>query len=115
MIDTFVDLTVKEDEVECKGLIFRAHINTFINVKGVYVVTKRLTPLKRKSCKGCEKCGWMMDEMQEFIGMEIPIGDDVEDNKIYQLVVTGVGRDWESGIVDEYDLGFVEVKDENGH
>ena len=100
-----------ENKSDCKGLIFRGKVNKYINSKGEYVVTKRMSPLKRNSCSGCKECGWLMDELFEFISNDYdPFQKEVEHNKLYRLIVTNITEDWETGYVDDYDLMFIEQK-----
>lgn len=100
-----------EHEDVCSGLIFRCRINRFINKRGEYVETIRMIPLKRKSCSGCDQCGWLMEFLSEDISHEIgsPIAGNIEDNALYQYTVTYSSRDWESGIVDDFECGFVKI------
>lgn len=104
---------VKEKPKECKGLIFRAWPTIYVN-GGEYVETTKMRLLKRKSCKGCPKCDYMMSDLHEqscdgrgAIMPEIP-----NPNKMYKLEYTNIGYDWETGYVDDWEMEFVEFKDE---
>jgi len=93
----------------CKGLIFKAKANQYINSNGQFVSTNRLVPVKRKSCLGCEKCHWLV----EHAGQDIINGNDLMPVKfkhdcLYQLKVIDWSRDYESGYVDDFIVGFVE-------
>ena len=107
-----VDLLVKspEDKIVCKGRIYRGKQDAFINVKGEYVYRERMIPLKRQSCSGCDKCGWMDEDLSEFVGNDtLPIIQNIEDGATYRLSVVNESRDWESGHVDDYDFEFVKL------
>jgi len=103
------------ENAECKGKIYRASRNEYVNDKGHYVYTERMVPLKRENCPGCHKCGYLDDDLQEFAAWgEGAVGmDDFEHGAKYELKVTNTYRDWETGIVDEWDLGFVKIKDKD--
>ena len=95
----------------CKGLIFRGKRNAFINGRGEYVYQERMYPLKKKSCTGCNKCGWYNEMLEEDIGNGIlPIISHVEHNALYKLEVVNINKDWETSIVDDYDLEFIRIK-----
>ena len=85
-----------EDPVECKGVIFRARVSQYsLTYKspsnfGVLSINFRvqLRKLKRKSCPGCEHCGWIYDLLDE-IDMEenyIQGIESAEDQKLYTIV-----------------------------
>lgn len=96
-------------EEECKGLIYRGRVNEFFNANGDYIEKKTMSPLKRKSCKGCEKCDWLTDDANEQLGCRIPLEmPEIIDGNMYQLKVTSYSRDWESGLVDDWEVGFVD-------
>jgi hypothetical protein len=102
----------REPIPNCKGLIYRAHVNGFINKYGNYVYKETMILLKRKSCPGCLQCDWLKEELQEGLLNEVlPICDNIIDNQLYKLQVAR--RDWETGIVDEYDLEFVKYDEES--
>ena len=71
----------------CKGLIFRAHVHSFISSHRSIEVKKSLRLLKRKSCKGCKHCEWIWDEMMnEILDCEIEdFAGDIENGKKYKL------------------------------
>ena len=60
--------TLKETVVkDCKGIIFRCYISSYLSQHNSIEIRKSLRILKTKSCKGCECCGWIMEFLQEFI------------------------------------------------
>lgn len=115
----FGELQIKPNPKEnktnlCDGLLYRCRINNFINNSGVYIEKVSFVPLKRMSCKGCEQCGFLIDDLKEFLANETPpIYDNLENGAIYELVVCNVSTDWESGYVDDWELCFKKVEEEN--
>lgn len=98
----------EESEPLCIGLFFRAKKNYYLNSRDEYVYQERMTPLKRMSCKGCSQCGYLKDELNEQCCMdEPPIVDDLQHGAVYQLKVTNIQTDWESGYADDWDIEFV--------
>ena len=100
---------IEMPEVErCKGLIYRGYHSKYIDNKGLHV-RQGFKLLKRKSCTGCIKCGFLIDSM-----MEVPdsiIYPEIENGKLYSCCVTNESRDWETGYIDDYDIEFYEVKE----
>ena len=48
--------------------------------------------LKRKSCPGCEACGWESEQLYEIVCDEhLPIIESMEDQALYKLIF---GTDW---------------------
>lgn len=90
----------------CKGLFFRLRLNTYYQ-DGRYVEKKEMRLLKRLSCKGCAKCGWIEENLREEAFGSPPIEIDEEvDQGIYIVGVTDISRDCETGIVDDWRLIF---------
>jgi hypothetical protein len=114
---------IEEPQPEpCKGQIYRCERTSYVGSGGDVNFKIRFRPLKRMSCPGCEFCGWVDDDLHERLnefyykfdpGSHPIIHDNCEHGKLYELKITGVSTDWESGVVDDYDLTFVEVKDEH--
>jgi hypothetical protein len=52
-----------------KGKFFRASVNGFMSADGTYTYQERMKPLKRMSCSGCADCGWIEDNLKEFINI----------------------------------------------
>ena len=105
---SFEDLAAAETEIapDCKGKIYRVRESSFMRANGAIVYQRSYQPLKRKSCPGCPACLWMEDYLQEI---DYKVADAGYDGDIVRLVVTNVTHDWESGIVDGYDLEFAKV------
>ena len=99
---------------ECKGLIFRYSRDVWIGSDNDVNFRDRFRWNKTLSCDGCDKCLWMWDDLQEFMGDyskgEGVMFDGVQD-KLYQLMVTNISTDWESGHVDDSDLEFVKCEE----
>jgi hypothetical protein len=107
----------KDDEEECKGLIYRCSVNKYINSQNAYVETIRMTPLIRKSCKGCEKCDWLHEYMHEDVSnlyYDESLFTEVSPvhGAVYSYHVTSMSRDWESGHTEIDEVGFVLQKGE---
>jgi len=95
---------------ECKGLFYRGKTNAFLNNNNEYVYQERTKLLKRLSCPGCDVCMWLYDMMEECIANDtLPIIDNVVNGELYRLKVVNEIRDWEFGIIDDWDLEFVLV------
>ncbi len=103
------EATITKDK-RCRGLIFRASASQYFNINGIGQVI-RLRLLKRKSCSGCEYCGWMVNDFNESEYPQIRGMGNIRDRKIYKLIVTNESRDFETGYVDNYDFELTEVKD----
>lgn len=93
-------------ENKCRGLVFRGHSSQYV-YKGVIGYRQSINLLKRKSCIGCSKCGWMFDEAHEFARNKSIIFPGIDEGRLYTVKVTNISRDWESGYVDDYDLEIV--------
>ena len=107
MINEIGVVRMDSNETFCKGLVYRLSINQFINKRGQIIYKETMTPLKRESCPGCEQCGWLKDALKEQIAIEDAVSfDDMEHNAKYYLTTTNESRDWETGIIDDYDLIF---------
>jgi len=103
----------------CKGRIYKAKINNFFNAKGEYVSSIRMVPQKRLSCKGCKNRWFLEDSVGESTSYGDPpiIPNNVKNGKVYRLEIVNESRDFESGIVDDWDHEFIEVNkggDKNG-
>jgi len=95
----------KKEESPCKGLFFRGRVNRYITSRKGVMEQKELRFLKKKSCKGCERCYWLFDYFNE-----IGLGDDdvlsnIKHGKLYVPDLHG-GIDHELDYVD-----FKEVKE----
>jgi len=103
------DAIEKSNEEPCKGLCFRGYTNThWFGDK--FRVTNELRLLKKRSCPGCAQCSYLTEELQSNV---IVLTPEIEHGKLYELRVTNVSRDYESGIVDDWNVEFCKVREEN--
>jgi hypothetical protein len=115
--DIFTDVEEIEDEPdECKGLIFRCSKSRCITSYNGILEKTELRLLKRKSCPGCSKCGWIIDYLREDIDMyelEDDYIDNCEHGKLYTPHIVS-SRDWETGIEEIDYIEFMEVLENDG-
>lgn len=105
-----LDLT--EEKKTCNGLVFKASVNEYITKRG-FAKTIRLDKLKRKSCPGCELCGWMDEAVKHSIEYGCLIGfEDVKSGELYTVLVKNVSYNRESGEVDDWELAIVPFESE---
>ena len=107
------EIKEKDGKNICKGRFYRVAHSKFINKAGAIVFTTAFRPLKRKSCKGCEKCGWLDEDLQERNLSDI-LWEEFNQDDIVTVVICNEHTDWESGYVDDYDLKFVLVVEKDG-
>ena len=107
----FDTLPIDKDLKECKGLIFRGYSYMFYSHKAHKIEWQQgIRLLKKKSCKGCEQCGWIFDTIDDLLssdGVIFPI-DGIVDKELYTITVVNERRDWESGVIDSWDFKIVE-------
>jgi hypothetical protein len=110
MMDIGKLVDVVEEGKGCKGLIYRANVNVFINSKGIFIQKTSMIFQKRKSCPGCIQCGYLQNDLSDKIVLgNTPDISNVEHNELYALTATNIHRDRESGIVDDWDLEFIKI------
>ena len=112
MLNIELPKLVDPDEKQCKGLVFRGYRSTFV-YDGHIGTRSGLKLLKRKSCKGCPDCKQLWDAFQQDMN-ECPDSWDegrIEAGKLYRITITDKHVDWESGILDDWTWGAVEIKD----
>lgn len=112
-----IDLEIKDESVapkakDCKGLFWRGSENIFMDSDGRIKQTKELRVLKKKSCPGCEKCGWIFDHISEEIacGGSSNLLSKIEHGKLYQFR-WNTATEWESGITEIDKIWFEEVEE----
>jgi hypothetical protein len=91
----------------CKGKFYKLFRNSFVSSRGDIVFKDSFALQKRKSCTGCTRCDWLDEIIREYPNI---ICKDFEDGAIYQIVLSNVSRDYETGHVDDFD---VELRKEN--
>lgn len=92
-------------------MFWRGVVSTYISKTGSIELNKSLRLLRRKSCKGCKKCGWLEDEIRELVNCEEIDISNIENGKIYTCKITA-----SKGYFDDYDdiesIEFIEVEEE---
>ena len=107
---------LKESEFElpegekCRGLFFRGYHSTYYQ-DGKFERKEGIRLLKKMSCPGCKNCGYLLDDVQDFIYGGGLIFPEIKHGALYSIHYTNFSKDWESGIVDDYDLEIYEVKE----
>lgn len=103
----------EEPENTCKGTVYRLKQQNYLDNKGNFVSKTTMVLQKRLSCTGCPKCGNDAFEISESVSCgKPPIINDIDPNALYTLTYTNFSTDWESGIVDGYDVEFVKLPKE---
>ena len=90
-------ITIPEDKQpdNCKGLVFKLNINSYLSSYSSIETRKSLRLLKRKSCPGCEKCDWIWDHLQEDISCcDNDFLNQLDDNFEYKIVVNSSYNHW---------------------
>lgn len=95
----------------CKGLIFRVRESRFMSLSGAITSKREYRPLKRLSCAGCPQCEWIEGDLRE---LDFQFVNGGKDGDTVQLKMTNIGRDPETGYIDDYDLEFVKIKPDSG-
>lgn len=111
IFDIYSKTKSESDAQHCKGLIFQADVSCCPTRKGIGFFV-RLNLLKRKSCPGCIRCAALYDAIGDVDNDWMPIGiESVEHGKLYRLEICNASRDWETGIIDDWDIKLVEFKE----
>ena len=94
-------VTYDRDPSNCKGLVFRGYNSTFIS--GNYVGKHQgIKLLKKKSCPGCEKCDYLLDEINESVACGVLEMDEIEHGELYSVSVKIDSIDYETGYADNW-------------
>ena len=103
-------ITIENDKEQCKGKIYRADVQHCQTKRGI-LFSVRLNEIKRLSCQGCDKCGWIDENLSE-LNDEWGIVNicEAEHGKLYTIDMCNERKDWETGIVTDWDLKIVEYK-----
>jgi hypothetical protein len=104
----FSDLLETETtDTGCQGNIYKASVSVYKTKRG-FAQTIRLNRSARLSCPGCSYCGWQYESIDE-IGHDWPVLgiEDAEDGKFYGLSICNHSSNWESGLVDDWDLEMI--------
>lgn len=109
-------LTLEQHDTQsCKGLFFRAHMTKFMSSMHTleFVEKRRLRILKKRSCKGCVRCEGLREMLKESIFNEFaPDVTHVKEGALYKLQCNATSTDPETGLVDDWELEFVEIKED---
>ena len=104
----------REEPKECKGLIFRCETTMWRGSDGSVNFKERYCQLARKSCPGCQQCDWLMEDLDQRL-YDFLFADTISrggsNGALYKLEVTNMSTDWETGFVDDYDVGFAPYKE----
>lgn len=101
------DFELQEDEeiTECVGRIFRYREKQYTTSDGGIHFHQSVTPLKRKSCKGCGQCGWVDEELNSGCDISIAAMDDFD---LCTLSIINFHRDYYGDC--DYDLEFTKLE-----
>lgn len=101
-------VNTESETTECKGLYFKCQ-NCYFESKGSFCQSIKFVPLKRQSCKGCEKCFPLLENLKEekykFI-CEEPIHGSVYKLSIINAIYAT------DDIIHSWDTTFVLVENE---
>lgn len=119
LTDPFTALKEPEKKV-CNGQIYRYAEEAWIGSDGDVNFRHRFRWVKSLSCndEGCNQCEWLVDDFQEQLSPILDFDSMLPHNgakpgAYYQLKVTDYySTDWETGICDDYTIGFEEWNEE---
>ena len=104
-------LKIEDPKDDCKGKIYKYVVNTYVDYRGNYTQKSTMRLLKRKSCKGCQKCDWFEEAIQQH---EYDMGDifieKPKNNALYTIIAISGDIDYETGYPDGYELEFRRIK-----
>lgn len=106
-------LELEIDEVvdkanNCKGIFFRGVVSSYISGNTIINQNKSLRLLKRRSCSGCEKCGWFWESINDFLFSDHLLLSNIEHNKIYTPSAIII-ENWEDGVEELDGIDFINV------
>lgn len=71
---------------KCKGRIYRVVISSYLSAHNSIELRKSARVLKRRSCTGCAKCGWIEETLLEHSDEKIlNCLQDIQEEGIYRL------------------------------
>lgn len=115
-IEQFPSMKSEIVKDQCPGMVFRCiHSQyAYLDQRGRVIWGDRtvMRQLKKESCEGCSNCGYLYDSLSEFVG-ESPtdIRPEIEHGAKYRLTVVDIHKDWETGIVDDWNLAFIKIEE----
>lgn len=110
-------MTEMEANGPCKGIVFRGYTNRYYDGYKV-VFNQELRVLRRKSCTGCEQCGWIYEELTEMENDDnlavYSAGKEgrLKSGALYSVRPVDICHDPETGLIDDYALEFYEIKED---
>lgn len=107
-----IEITDEVANPECRGVIFKARVSTYNTKRGIGF-TIRLDRMNKLSCPGCEQCGWVDETLEDWISYtgEPPLNFlEVENGKLYTIGICNESRDYETGVINDFDLEVVKVE-----
>ena len=100
---------------DCKGLFFRYTESSYLSKRNTLEYKQSFRLLKKKSCDGCDQCrGFWEDLGMSSIEEVVELPEGLIDNYVYRVQFEEMGRDWETGLVDDWVWTFVAVEDNWG-
>jgi len=100
-----LNLKLEDNSDQCKGLFFRYRLNSHWNQKrNEYTSKETFSLLKKKSCEGCEQCGWILDDIGEMDS--VLCESELKDGDVTMLTVVNIERDWETGVINDWNFKF---------
>ena len=103
-----LELLEDEEEVtECIGRVYRYREKQYTTADGGIHFHQSITPLKRKSCKGCGQCEWEQEEINS--GQEIAFSK-MNDFDLCTLSVVNYSQDYDGDY--DYALEFTKLEGE---
>lgn len=109
-----LEIKIDPDIKDCKGLIFRGYCSTFYDSNTQKIETKMgIRFLKKKSCKGCPKCGFYFDDIYDIIGNDNLVWPEegIQQGSLYSIKVDITSTDWETGMADGWDFIIYKIKE----
>lgn len=103
--DEEIALLENQEVEECEGRVYRYREKQYTTRDGGIHFHQSVTPLKRKSCKGCGQCGWVDEELNS--GIDISIGK-MDDFDLCTLSIINFYRDYDGDC--DYDLEFSKLE-----
>ncbi len=100
--------------MECRGRIYKMRTSLYLSNESLISKTC-FVPMKRMSCSGCEDCSYLCEYLPEFASHGTGIcwkAEDEEEGALFRLDVGNASTDYETGIVDDWDLVFTKLPKE---
>lgn len=116
MSDLFLAFPTASQRVEEQRLVYRCEKTCWIGAKGDINFRTRYFPLKGKSCGDYLH---IQDDIQEILACHDysydnadPVIHQGKNGKLYEVKYVNISRDWETGIVDGYDVELREYEED---